>query len=190
VVKLRALAQARMSTPENEGIPETDWTPFQREWMRDWTRVKFRDRYKQLIADWIERQNQSHNWICLAHIADWCALRPGDIELDQRRRARAYSLLQESTLQGEFHEGGRLRVTNPRSTRQPNASFPSAMQPERGIASSQPAVPSGAAFPSAQRTAPVTTAPRIGVASNAGSAMSYDSIRATAARFSMGRGGR
>jgi hypothetical protein len=99
-----------MSTFGNEGIPEKDWTPWQRAVMCGWERRWTRDRHERRIAEWIERQQQAHDWICFADIADWCARRPGDIERDWRRRMEAYYELQESILQGEFHERGHLRV--------------------------------------------------------------------------------
>jgi hypothetical protein len=99
-----------MSTFGNEEIPEKDWTPWQRDVMRGWKRRTIRDRHELRITDWIGRQKQRHDWICLADMADWCARRPGDIERDARRRVQAYCDLQESILQGEFHEDGRLRV--------------------------------------------------------------------------------
>jgi hypothetical protein len=91
-------------------IPEKDWTPWQRDVMRGWKRRAIRDRQELRIAEWIERQKRSHDWVCLADMADCCARRPGDIERDSRRRVQAYCHLQESILQGEFHEDGRLRV--------------------------------------------------------------------------------
>jgi hypothetical protein len=93
-----------------EGIPRTDWKPFQREVMRGWERLWTRDDHWLRIEKWKIRQQHTPDWVCLAQIADWCARRPGDIERDHRRRVQAYSDLQQSIMLGEFGEGSRLKV--------------------------------------------------------------------------------
>jgi hypothetical protein len=93
-----------------EGIPEKDWTPWQREQVRYWKGAWSREDQWLRIEKRKIRQQHSPDWICLADIADWCARRPGDIERDPRRRMQAYCDLQESILLGEFSKRGRLKV--------------------------------------------------------------------------------
>jgi hypothetical protein len=102
--------EARMVSSDREALPENEWTPFQRERMKGSQILKSRDRSERRIAHWIERQNQMHDWVCLADMAEWYARKPGDLEQDERRRARAYSELQESVLHGEFFLEGRRRI--------------------------------------------------------------------------------
>jgi hypothetical protein len=99
-----------MVSRDKEPLPEKDWTPFQRETMKGWQILKSRDRSERRIAHWIERQNQRHDWVCLADMAEWYARKPGDIEQVERRRATAYSEFQESVLRGEFFVQGRRRI--------------------------------------------------------------------------------
>src|SRR3974377_1336344 len=93
-----------------EALPEKDWTPWQQENMRNWNRLWTRDKQQLRIGRWIDRQERTHDWVCLADIAHWCARRPGDIKRDPARLTQAYSDLERSILQGEFSEGGRLKV--------------------------------------------------------------------------------
>jgi hypothetical protein len=94
-----------------EGIPEKDWTPWQRERMRDWRRLWTRDDQWLRIEKWkFGTQQHTHDWVCFADIADACARRPGDIERDPLRRMQAYCDLQQSIVHGEFSKGGRLKV--------------------------------------------------------------------------------
>jgi hypothetical protein len=99
-----------MSSSDKETIPESDWTPSQRAAMKDWRTRQSRDRGEQRIANWIERQNKCHDWVCFADMADWCARKPNDLEEDERRRAKAYAELQDSVLRGEFFAQGRCRI--------------------------------------------------------------------------------
>jgi hypothetical protein len=93
-----------------EGIPEKDWTPWQREQLRDWRRLWTRDDQWLRIERWKIGQQHAHDWVCFADIADVCARRPGDIERDPLRRMQAYCDLQQSNVRGEFSKGGRLKV--------------------------------------------------------------------------------
>jgi hypothetical protein len=69
----------------SEGIPENEWTPWQREQMRHWNRMWTRDDQWLRIEKWKIRQQHTPDWVCLAQIADCCARRPGDIARDPRR---------------------------------------------------------------------------------------------------------
>jgi hypothetical protein len=93
-----------------EALPEKDWTPWQRQVMRDWNKRWIRDSQELRIEEWKIRQSRTHDWVCLDDIADCCARRPGDIERDPVRRRQAYHDFQQSILQGEFDRGGRLKV--------------------------------------------------------------------------------
>jgi hypothetical protein len=99
-----------MSSPDREDFSEKDWTPGQREAMKGWQTLRSRDRGERRIANWIERQNKRHDWVCFADIADWWARKPGGLERDEGRRAEAYAELQESVLSGELAKRGRLRI--------------------------------------------------------------------------------
>jgi hypothetical protein len=93
-----------------QGIPENEWTPWQREQMRHWKRMWTRDDQWLQIERWKIHQQHTLDWVCLAQIADCCARRPGDIERDPQRRIQAYSDLQQSIMLGEFDERNRLKV--------------------------------------------------------------------------------
>jgi hypothetical protein len=93
-----------------EGLPEKDWTPWQREQMHGWSKRFIRDSQELRIEEWKIRQDHRRDHVNLAEIADWCARRRGDIERDPNRRMQACSDLQQSIQRGEFSKGGRLKV--------------------------------------------------------------------------------
>jgi hypothetical protein len=94
----------------SEALPEKDWTPWQREIMRGWTRLWNRDDQWLRIERWKLRQAHTQDWVCLADIAYWCAQSPGDLDRDHRGLMLAYLELQQSIARGEFSKGGRLKV--------------------------------------------------------------------------------
>jgi hypothetical protein len=74
-----------------------------------------RDRKMQEIREprikrFQQRQRTSHEWMCFADIADWCARVGGDIKPDEERRSIALSELARSLENGEFEKLGRCRV--------------------------------------------------------------------------------
>jgi hypothetical protein len=93
-----------------EGIPEKDWTPWQRQQVGHWKRLWTRDDQWLRIEKRKISQQCAPDWICLVDVADWCARRPRDVERDPLRRMQAYCDLQESILLGEFSIGGHLKV--------------------------------------------------------------------------------
>jgi hypothetical protein len=94
----------------SEALPEKDWTPCQREIMRGWTKLWTRDDQWLRIERWKLRQANTHDWVCLADIADLCSRHPGDFDRDHRRLMLAYLELQQSIARGEFSKGARLKV--------------------------------------------------------------------------------
>jgi hypothetical protein len=86
--------------------PDT-WTPRQRALMEAYEQSATRNRYELRIIKWCVRQRISHQWVCLADVADWCAQPFGDIMPDEARRARAYQALAKSIVDGEFNKQAR-----------------------------------------------------------------------------------
>jgi len=91
-------------------IPEYDWTPSQRAFMRAEQVGYIRQRQQLRLASWTDRQKQTREWICFADIADWCARSPGGIGRDENLRAQAMANLLQSISTGEFNRQGRLCV--------------------------------------------------------------------------------
>lgn len=89
------------------------WTPWQREQMDAWRRRHDRDRHEYRIAEWIARQQLSHDWVNFAEIADWCAREPGGVRRDEVRRTQAFRDLGRSVTAGEFSRAGRWCVVRP-----------------------------------------------------------------------------
>jgi hypothetical protein len=70
---------------------------------------------------------------------------------------------------------------------QAQAHFPPKMEPEKNLATNQPVVPSGMAAPSARPTAPISSPPASGRASDPNSAMSLANLKSLSAKYKMGR---
>jgi hypothetical protein len=91
-------------------IPESEWTPWQREVMRGVGISYTRQKQQAHLAGWAKRQRQAREWICFADIADWCARRPGSVARDEHLRVQAGSDLLQAVQGGEFNRAGRLCV--------------------------------------------------------------------------------
>ena len=91
-------------------LPESEWTPGQREVMAAWHRRFIRDRHEQCLRSWKERQWRERGWINFSDIADWCSRKHADVERDAVRRAQAWHDLMEAVLAGEFDRAGRCCV--------------------------------------------------------------------------------
>lgn len=86
------------------------WTPAHHWYMRAEEISYTRHRQQARLAFWRDRQRQSCEWICLADIADWCAMGSTSLARDEERRIQASADLLQAVRRGEFNRRGRLCV--------------------------------------------------------------------------------
>ena len=84
-------------------LPESEWTPFQRAWMRASEIASIRLNQQARLILWAQKQRREGGWIGFAEIADWCARVPGGVARDEGRRAQAWRDLAQSIIAGEFN---------------------------------------------------------------------------------------
>jgi hypothetical protein len=93
--------------------PESEWSPYQRAYMRAHRISNIRLSQKSRLVDWARCQRRTQEWISLSEIADWCARVPGSVARNQDLMAQAWHDLARSIVAGEFiraSKSGRRRL--------------------------------------------------------------------------------